>query len=259
MNNELNNLSIWFQANKLSLNLTKTNSILFHSKNMKHIIGKASGQLKVNDVIIKEVNSVKFLGLQIDKHLDWTDHYKNLHAKLSRANYMINSVKNFLPKQVLKTLYYSIFQSHLSYGLYLWGSTMLKRNLNKLIVLQKKAIRIISHAKYNAHTDELFVNLNILKVPDEIDCELLKLMYFHSKSNLPGPIQKLFTTNRAIHPYNTRRRDDPIIVQRNYSLLSNSFICKAPTLWSALDPVIKSCKTAKTFKKHIKQSKLRLY
>ena len=136
---------------------------------------------------------------------------------------------------------------------------MLACNLKKLSVTQKKSIHIIAKAKYNAHTDPLFVSHNLLKLHDIIDLELLKFMYLHSKSLLPQPVLNLLNINRDVHMYNTRHRNDPIIIMRKNSSLDKSFLCKGPLLWSGLDNAIKTCKTKASFKKNIKKIKIRLY
>ena len=220
---ELDQLIVWFQVNKLSLNLAKTKWILFKSKFSDTNDTVENYELRFGNELIVGVSSVKFLGLQLDEHLEWTDHLKILHGKLSRANYMLSSVKNILPTSCLKSLYYALFHSHLNYGLLVWGTTMLCCHQKKLITAQKKAIRHVSNKKYNAHTDGLFVKLAILKFSDAVDLELLKMMYLHSKNELPGPLQSIFQINRDIHSYNTRHRDDPIIIPRHYAPLDKSF------------------------------------
>ena len=256
---ELDKLIVWFQVNKLSLNLAKTKWILFQSRFSDANDTSENYELRFGNELISGVCSVKFLGLQLDEHLEWTDHFKILHGKLSRANYMLSSVKNILPTSCLKSLYYALFHSHLNYGLLVWGTTMLCCHQKKLITAQKKAIRHVSNKKYNAHTDGLFVKLAILKFSDAVDLELLKMMYLHSKNELPEPLQSIFQINRDIHSYNTRHRDDPVIIPRHYAPLDKSFLCKAPLLWSGINFEVKSLPTLSSFKRNIKKSKIRLY
>ena len=128
----------------------------------------------------------------LDKHLDWSPHFKVLYNKLARSNYLINSLKFKLPKFCLKRLYYSLFYSHLSYGLYIWGPNMSAYNIKKLCNSQKKCIRNISKSKYNSSTDALFLELNLLKLKDVIDLELYKIMYLNSIKNTTFQCWKIF-------------------------------------------------------------------
>ena len=259
LTNDLACLKEWFDTSKLSLNISKTNYMMFHPKRVRIETVDDDYVLLIGNEAINEVHSVKFLGLHLDKHLEWTEHFKVLHRKLGRANYLLNSVKNIIPKRIMRTLYHSLFYSHLMYGLFLWGPSMLSCNKNKLFKAQKKAIRIISGAQYNANTDALFVDLNLLKLADMVDLEMLKLMYLFSKNALPQNMVSVFTVNRLTHNYNTRFRNDPQIMQRNYSILDRSFLCRAPAMWANLPLDIRSCPTISSFKRNVKKLKLRLY
>ena len=259
LTNDLICLKEWFDTSKLSLNISKTNYMVFHPKRVRIETVNDEYVLLIGNETINEVPSVKFLGLYLDRNLEWTEHFKILHRKLGRANYLLNSVKNIIPKKIMRTLYHSLFYSHMMYGLFLWGPSMLSCNKNKLFKAQKKAIRIISGAQYNASTDALFVDLNLLKLADMIDLEMLKLMYLFSKNALPQSMVSVFTVNRLTHNYNTRFRNDPQIMQRNYSILDRSFLCRAPARWSNLPMDIKSCPTISSFKRNVKKLKVRLY
>ena len=86
----------------------------------------------------------------------------------------------------MKTLYYSLIHSHLSYGTLLWGSAFQYR-LHQLEVIQKKSVRNICNAKYNAHTGPLFKQLRIPKLVDIYNSQLCKLMYLFTNGTLPCP------------------------------------------------------------------------
>ena len=65
-------------------------------------------------------NLFKFLGLYLDETLSWKFHIQNVCSKISRSNYIINKVKNILPKSSLRTLYSSLIQSYINYGIIIW-------------------------------------------------------------------------------------------------------------------------------------------
>ena len=71
--------------------------------------------------IIDRKNCCKFLGLLIDDKLTWSEHIAYVHSKLSKSLYAMNRSKYMIPSQYLKTLYDSLVQSYLSYGIILWG------------------------------------------------------------------------------------------------------------------------------------------
>ena len=146
-------LSDWFCANKLSLNAQKTNFIVFLPKN-KPITSTSITSLNLENQIIQKVNCAKFLGIFIDDELKWSVHINHVLKRVSSGSYALHSVKRFLSRDNMKTLYYSLIQSHLSYGTLLWGSASQYR-LHQLEVIQK-SVRNICNAMYNAHTGPLF-------------------------------------------------------------------------------------------------------
>ena len=135
MNSDLKCLNEWFKANKLSLNASKTNYILFRNKN---VIYEDEHALTMENTILSRSESVIFLGLRIDEFLNWNAQTKHIVKKLSSCLYILNSVKNFLSASTLKTIYHSLFESYLRYGILLWSNTN-KKNLNFIIKSQKKS------------------------------------------------------------------------------------------------------------------------
>ena len=200
----------WFQANKLSLNLSKTNYILFRKKSKKSCnIDKL--KLSFGDNEIKRVKCTKFLGLMLDENLTWEDHIKYLYGKISRNLYLINSIKRFVPKWSLRNLYFSYIQSHLQNGMLLWGPMVKKSSLKRVGTQQKKAVRILNNAKYNSNTATIFKRLKILKLEDLIDLNLAKVAYSFKKDEIPSQVSLLFNANSFNHNYNTRSGNNPMI------------------------------------------------
>ena len=136
--------------------------------------------------------------------------------KINSSIFIINKVKNFLPKIYLKTLYYSLINPYIEYGLLLSGAT--QTTLKNIQTKQKKAITIINHADRNTHTNPLFRNLNIFKLTELYEHQVSKFMYRHNNSTLPKPLKEMFTTSRTIHQYNTRNKDHPLIPLSRYEL-----------------------------------------
>ena len=139
MNDELNRLTDWFQANKLSLNATKTNYMLFTNRDTQNL----NTTLTLGNSIINKVKCTKFLGIFIDENLKWNEHTHKVTQKLTRSYYAINKAKHSLNKRHLSTVYYSMVYPYLTYGITIWGNAP-KIHLTKLITIQKKIIRMVS-------------------------------------------------------------------------------------------------------------------
>ena len=96
-------------------------------------------------------------------------------------------LKNYLPKHILRTIYNSLILPHLQYAVLTWGFKM-----GRVELLQKRAVRVISSSKYNAHTEPLVKQLNLLKVKDIFELSALKLFYKLKKNYLPVYITGMF-------------------------------------------------------------------
>ena len=205
VNTELKNVSKWLRLNKLSLNAGKTEVIFF--RHTRHLLNNILNtnlhniSIKLNGKKLKMVDSVKYLGIHIDKNLSWDSHIQQLTKKLSRANGIISKLRHFAPRNVCLNVYYALFYSQLNYCCTVWGMTS-QENLNKLQVLQNKCLRIITFSDFRCHANPLYMDLNILKVRDVIKLNHLKLTYeFHNKI-LPEDINKLFNYCSTIHTTN---------------------------------------------------------
>ncbi len=254
LNSDIIGITDWFNANKLSVNFKKTNSLLFQPKN--YIASDQNLYLVKyeNDIIIPKRN-VKFLGLILNENLDWKSNFQNLTHKLSKANYLLNTVKNYVPINNMRTLYNSLFVTHLNYGLQIWGPNLLKSHENVLFKLQKKSVRIVTKAQYNSPTNDIFKELNILKFDDMINMEINKFMYKFKYSHLPKPLSAVFTRNQEVHNYNTRNANNPRPLKVKLSTFKNSLFGRGPELYSKINKNIKERKNIKSFsaalKKHI--------
>jgi len=116
INKELNEVNSWFCANLLSLNVKKTNYILFGHKNMPDI------NVFINNQQIARVNQTKFLGVIIQHDLKWHAHIHLIQNKISKTIGIMCKIKNILSTQHLRLLYRSLIEPYLNYGCIIWGS-----------------------------------------------------------------------------------------------------------------------------------------
>ena len=137
---ELESISQWFKANKLSLIEGKTKFTLFHKPCDKDNLPLQLPNLKINNNEIKRSSSIKFLGVLVDENLTWIDHITLFENKLSKNLGLLHKAKNYLKSMV--SLYYSFIHSYLNYGNIAWCSTSMTK-LKKLLSKQKQALRTI--------------------------------------------------------------------------------------------------------------------
>jgi hypothetical protein len=124
----------WFAANKLALNLDKTNIITFTTINTS----QCPLSIVYNDKYIEESAQTKFLGLQIDNHLHCKNHFDHLIPKLSGACYAVRSLLHISNNGILKSINFVNFHSLMDYGIIFWGNSS---DSKKVITLQKKIVK----------------------------------------------------------------------------------------------------------------------
>ena len=119
--------------------MKKTELVIF-----KHQRKKLDSPVKIK-LICKRLypsKSVKYLGIKIDENLNWKQHIHNIAIKLNRANALLNTIRNFVNKQTLRTIYFAIFDTHLNFVNLIWGQIL--NAVSRIVILQKKALRIMN-------------------------------------------------------------------------------------------------------------------
>ena len=179
---ELSTLNEWFAANKFSLNLKKSNFMVFSpslNKSPRLNLNIPTIDTPVNIEQIPKTDgdqSFKLLGIQVDERLNLKNHISNICKSLNRSLFFLSRVKHFLPLYCRKQLYFAHIHSILIYCLPLL-SMAYKTDLNRLEKLQRKAVRIIFNANFRADTMPLFHNLEALALSDLIERSILKFMH----------------------------------------------------------------------------------
>lgn len=203
-NSVLSKISNWFQLNKLSLNIKKTNYMLFRTKNK---ILKEIPDIKINDHKIDQVNKTKFLGVIINETLTWKDHIEFIRQKVAKNLGILYRLSRTMPQQILISLYNSLIQPYLEYCNVIWS---LDRScaLHDLFIYQKKAIRTITKSCWTAHTSPLFKRLHILPLYSINDLQLGCFVYLCLNNQLPKYFCNMFKTNANVHKHDTRHKND---------------------------------------------------
>lgn len=227
----LQELGEWFKSNGLLLNESKTNIMHFQTRNNTN-----------NQLIDTEFNLTychKFLGINMDKNLNWKQHIEILVNKLSSFRFALNVLKNSVSLETLKTVYYAYIHSLLKYGIILWGCST---DFIKVFRSQKSIIRVILEENYRANCRPLFKKLHILPLPSIYIYELL--VFVHQNRNL-------FDQYKSQHPYNTRNLHLYNYPIHNLTLLERSPYYMGIRLYNKIPIHFKSFSKSK-FKQSIK-------
>ena len=195
----------------------------------------------------------------MDDKFTWVGHVEHLCKKLASANFAINSTKNLLPLKIRKTLYYSLFDSHLNFGNLLWGCADNKM-LNKVENLQKRCIRNVGLKKFKAHTEPIFKDLEILKLSDKLAYCKSVFMHQYRNDKLPVSFSGLFTDITSTEELQTRHNDYNYMnkpARKKY--LENFPYKKLVSNWNSLSIDLKSTADKDEFQQMLKEFYLSNY
>ena len=228
INVELGKISDWMSANKLSLNTSKSKFIIFSYRQKKMGENKIP-TLKINGTPIERKRETNFLGLFINEHINWNTHIFNISKTITKTLGVMNRLKHYLPQRILQILYNSLILSHLNSNITAWGFAS-----HKLCRLQKRALRLITDSRYNAHTQPLFKALCTLTLDDTFKMQCLKFYYKFIQGKLPPFFDTFFIEKTTLHNYQTRRRNDLHFQTTHSSTAQNCIRYYIPKLLSTL-------------------------
>ena len=154
LNYGLSDVYEWLSANKLNLNMTKTEFMLIASR-QKLSQFTESPSLTINENAIELVTSAMSLGVYVDQNINWEYHIENISKKIACAFGAIKQIRHLTPFNVLIKVYNSLTQLHFDYCNVVWGNYN-KGLSEKLQRLQTRAARILISASYDNHLDDLF-------------------------------------------------------------------------------------------------------
>ena len=133
LNQDLKELQFWLSANKIALNVSKTEVILFKTKDKPC---NTDLRLKLCRKRLYKTKYLRYLGIRIDENLNWKVHMHDLASKSNRANAILAKLRHFVNSEILRSTYFAIFHSHLNYVCIAWGLTRFPQQ--KVSIFQKK-------------------------------------------------------------------------------------------------------------------------
>ena len=165
--------------------------------------------LLMNGAIIDTVKTTTFLGVKIDNALTWSDHIAHVARKVSQSVGIIKKASYILNRHTLLTLYKSLIMPHLQYCNLIWGNAA-KVHLQRLVLLQKRVVRVVNKLGSRDHTGPYFVLDNLLMVPDmyQLSCAtfLFKLKFNMYPFFFGNHFQQVFFPVHSHHSATSRSR-----------------------------------------------------
>ena len=200
INVEMTNVYAWVKANKLSLNVDKTNFMLFTPKHRSRSIK----DILIDNCKINEVKETKFLGVVIDNALKWSSHLEYISGKVAKGIGVIIKARKIFSAVTLLSLYNSLIMPYLSYCIHVWGKAY-DTHLRHLMSLQNKVVRIIAGVPPRTHVESLYADLNIMPLKKMYLYTVGLFMYKFNNDMLPEMFVDMFAHVSTIHDRNTRQ------------------------------------------------------
>ena len=238
VNKELKNVYLWLTSNKLTLNPKKSNFVIFHPRQKKV---NYQPQICIYDnetrsrIPLEHKDYIKYLGILIDKNLSWKTHINNITTKISRTVGLLAKIRHFVPFQILLKIYQSLILPHISYGLPVWGQAC-KSYLDKVLLLQKRALRLIFFAGYKEHALPLFIQSSQLPLNCLYYFSIASLMHDIANDRAPFNIMNLFKRVSTIHEHNTRSASSNkfYLEAHRLEIQKNSFSIVGAKIWNGI-------------------------
>ena len=257
MNLELCHLSCWFQVNMLSLNIKKSNYMLFKSYRTR-VPESFNPILTIDNTQLCRVSRVKFLGVIIDENLTWKAHVQHVLNKVSKITGIICKLKWSLPSSSLKLLYTTLLLPYLNYCTLVWAGGY-QSMLKPVFLLQKRAVRTICGVHHATESSSLFKSLKLLTIYDIYKLQLAVLMYQHKVGILPALFSNYFLVNAVIHEHNTRYKHNYRSEVCRINVRYFSVRVKGPQLWNSINTDIRESHSLIAFKSAYKNHLIDLY
>lgn len=219
----LSRAELWFTANKLALNRAKTSTLVSTLRDVSGVEGNCP---------------VKFLGVHLDSDLSWRSHGDNLANSLTSVCYALRQLANRVSTTVLRTAYFALFHSKLSYALLAWGHSAIR---HRVFGLQRRAVRVVGGVSYRSECRNLFKSLNILTLPSEYALQCIMHVKLHMDR---------YETQLIKHSHDTRYKHYLVkpFTRLSRGQTGTSFF--GVELFNSLPCEIKSL-PVKSFKRHI--------
>ena len=201
--------------------------------------------------MIGRVDHIKFLGVFVDENLTYGKHIDVLSTNLSRCVGLLYKLSKFMPTCAMENIYFSLFHSHLQYCTEVWCSAS-QTHVNRIFVIQKKAIRAVHNLPYNSHTSAYFSSMNIMRL-----CDLYKYkssVYLFKVINLSYDRYFLNLIQAAAHNHSHNLRNNLITLPfYHHAKTQSSFLYRAISFYNSLPVDIKACNRLSIFASKLKQ------
>ena len=255
-NVDMRNVQKWLCANKLSLNIAKTEYVLIGTRHKISNIDTHKG-VKINNQLIKKVKNTKALGVELDENLSWEKHINHISSKISSGIGAIRKMREYVEQDILIKVYNALIQPYFDYCCEVWD-TLNKGLSERLQKFQNRAARLIMNLK-NEHGQSILARKSLGWVTLEERRAQMKarLMYKTVNGLAPQRLCEAFQNLNTIHDHNLRGSSTRFYIPRpKTESLKKSFQYSGAKLWNQIPEEIRNSVSYNSFCKKLSSSTL---
>ena len=244
----VNEAERWFNGNRLCINLPKSHTLMVSSTGVK---SKGDLNITLNDHSLKQVETVKYLGVHIDSQLSWSPHISSLYKTVNSKLFVLRKLRAILPPEALKIIYKACIEPLLDYCDTVWDVCGLS-GMRKAQSLQNMAARIITGI-FN------FIDVRGVDLVKRLGWQTLRerrhfhtavLMYKCINGMAPDYLSDQVTLISEVNTYNTRSSStlEVLVPTVNRSVFKKSFSYNGAIIWNSLPDFIRRADSLQSFK-----------
>ena len=236
----------WCCANRLSINISKTKSMLFSNI----LCPLDISEIYMNGTKIEYTSSMRFLGMIMDDKLKFSCHINLIKEKISKNAGVLYRLKQFVPHQTLVSVYRCFVECYLNYCIIVFGNAY-QCHINQLEIAQKKCVRIVANQPPLSHTAPIFYELKLLNLSDIYKFNIALYMYKNIDKFASCLQPNIHSTRSGIH-YSSQRQW--LTLTQNQSIKY-----QAPKIWNRIPIDIRNSSSIFSFKRKLKNYLISLY
>ena len=245
----------WFNANKLTINMSKTAYTIFTPDGK---VPPCLNNITINKTVITRVQSVKYLGILLDENLSWEEQIKEVTKKLSKTIQALKIVSKFINKHHRRILYYAYIYSTIQYGIEVYSQGP-NKNIKQIQIKQNRALKVLHNKDFFTPTIDLHRQTKVLMINDIANLNLLKFVYKQRNGQTPDAFRNYYIENIFIHNHQTRQAKNLHLPVNKNKYGRQSLKYRGAELWNKIDSQTRESKTIKTFSKKVKEQLINNY
>ena len=247
LNQDLDKISIWLSANKLTLNMKKTEFMLIGSRQKLNTLA-TTPVLKIDQAPVKQVSTTKSLGVVLDDRLTWHDQIEHLCKKIASGIGALKRIRQFVPPSTLHLIFKTLVQPHFDYCDIVWGSCG-ETLSTKLQKLQNRAARVLTFSSYDTDANQLISDLGWNTLSTQRDKHKAILVFKSLNGLTPEYLGSRFISREDTNPYSLRDSMNKLAIplpRTNY--YKNSFAYSGAVLWNSLPSEVRQTGSLREFR-----------